>query len=331
MSTVVREPDVVSPDTLVANWCAQLAGTPTRVALADGDDPRVVTAAARLAELGVLPVLVARRDRVRDVAEREEVRLDERVTIAEPDVLVDGLAGEVLADRLPGVGADPLALAVAAVPAGLADACVAGASRPTAEVLRAAIRVVGTAPGARCVTSSFLMALPDGRLIGYGDCAVLPEPDAPQLAEVAVATSHTYATLTGAEPAVAMLSFSTKGSAEHASVGLVREATTLVTERDPRLAIDGELQFDAALLDSVGRSKANGSPVAGRANVFIFPNLAAGNIGYKITERLAGARAYGPILQGLAAPVNDLSRGCRSADIVAVSAISALQANAAAD
>lgn len=329
MSTVVREPDVASPDTLVASWCAQLADTPTRVALADGDDPRVVTAAARLVELGVLPVLVARRDRVHDVAEREGVWLDERVTIAEPDALIDGLAGEVLADRLPGIGADPLALAVAAVPAGLADACVAGASRPTAEVLRAAIRVVGTAPGARCVTSSFLMALPDGRLIGYGDCAVLPEPDAPQLAEVAVATSHTYATLTGAEPAVAMLSFSTKGSAEHASVGLVREATALVTERDPGLAIDGELQFDAALLDSVGRSKANGSPVAGRANVFIFPNLAAGNIGYKITERLAGARAYGPILQGLAAPVNDLSRGCRSADIVAVSAISALQANAA--
>ncbi|MPY83122.1 MAG: phosphotransacetylase [Actinophytocola sp.] len=326
MSTVAPEPEVTTPDALVARWCARLAGT--RVALADGDDPRVVTAAARLAGLGVTPVLVARVDRVQEVAEREGVRLDE-VTIAEPDDLAAGTAGEVLAEQLPGVGADPLALAVAAVPAGLADACVAGASRPTAEVLRAALRVVGTAPGARCVTSSFLMALPDGRLIGYGDCAVLPEPDAPQLAEVALATSRTYATLTGTEPAVAMLSFSTKGSAEHSSVGLVREATALVTERDPTLAIDGELQFDAALLDSVGRSKANGSPVAGRANVFIFPNLAAGNIGYKITERLAGAKAYGPILQGLAAPVNDLSRGCSSDDIVAVSAISALQAAAA--
>lgn len=329
MSTVAPEPQVAAPDALVAGWCARLAGTPTRVALADGDDPRVVTAAARLVELGVTPVLVARADRVRDVAEREGVRLDERVTVAEPHALAEGPAGAVLAERLPGVGADPLALAVATVPAGLAHACVAGASRPTAEVLRAALRVVGTAPGAQSVTSSFLMALPDGRLIGYGDCAVLPEPDAPQLAEVAVATSHTYATLTGAEPAVAMLSFSTKGSAEHSSVGLVREATALVSQREPTLAIDGELQFDAALLDSVGRSKANGSPVAGRANVFIFPNLAAGNIGYKITERLAGARAYGPILQGLAAPVNDLSRGCRSADIVAVSAISALQAHAA--
>lgn len=326
MSTVAPEPEVTTPDALVARWCARLAGT--RVALADGDDPRVVTAAARLAGLGVTPVLVARADRVQEVAEREGVRLDE-VTIAEPDDLAAGTAGEVLAEQLPGVGADPLALAVAAVPAGLADACVAGASRPTAEVLRAALRVVGAAPGARCVTSSFLMALPDGRLIGYGDCAVLPEPDAPQLAEVALATSRTYATLTGTEPAVAMLSFSTKGSAEHSSVGLVREATALVTERDPTLAIDGELQFDAALLDSVGRSKANGSPVAGRANVFIFPNLAAGNIGYKITERLAGAKAYGPILQGLAAPVNDLSRGCSSDDIVAVSAISALQATAA--
>lgn len=326
MSTVAPEPEVTTPDALVARWCARLAGT--RVALADGDDPRVVTAAARLAGLGVTPVLVARADRVHEIAEREGVRLDE-VTIAEPDDLAAGTAGEVLAEQLPGIGADPLALAVAAVPAGLADACVAGASRPTAEVLRAALRVVGTAPGARCVTSSFLMALPDGRLIGYGDCAVLPEPDPPQLAEVALATSRTYATLTGTEPAVAMLSFSTKGSAEHSSVGLVREATALVTERDPMLAVDGELQFDAALLDSVGRSKANGSPVAGRANVFIFPNLAAGNIGYKITERLAGAKAYGPILQGLAAPVNDLSRGCSSDDIVAVSAISALQATAA--
>lgn len=324
------------PDELVRRWCERLTGFRPRVALAEGNDPRVVRAAAELAELGIIPVLVARPEEAHDAAAQAGVRLGSRVRIASPAELDAGVAGEVLAARLasakPEVAAaaqgDPLYLAVAAVSAGLADACVAGSTRPTADVLRAALRVVGTAPGSPCVSSSFLMVLPDGRLLAYGDCAVLPEPDVDQLAEVAVATSDTFRTLAGAEPAVAMLSFSTKGSADHASVDLVRAASGRVRHRSPQLAVDGELQFDAALLESVGRSKASGSTVAGRANVFIFPNLAAGNIGYKITERLAGARAYGPILQGLAAPVNDLSRGCGSADIVAVAVISALQARA---
>lgn len=329
---------VLAPvDELVAGWCARLAGFQPRVALADGHDPRVVGAAAHLAELGVTPLLIASGEDVRRAAADVGVRLDARVKIVSPEQLRAGRAGEVLMERLALVDAglarqwssDPLFLAVATVPAGLADACVAGSARPTAEVLRSALRVVGMAPGRRCVSSSFLMVLPDGRSIAYGDCAVLPEPDVEQMAEVAIATSDTFTTLVTAEPAVAMLSFSTKGSADHASVELVRAATRRVRERAPGLAVDGELQFDAALLESVGRTKATGSAVAGRANVLIFPNLAAGNIGYKITERLAGARAYGPILQGLAAPVNDLSRGCSSEDIVAVAAISALQARAA--
>ncbi|EMY34236.1 phosphate acetyltransferase, partial [Arthrobacter crystallopoietes BAB-32] len=205
-----------------------------------------------------------------------------------------------------------------------------GANRPTADVLRAALRVAGTDPDAHCVSSSFLMSLPDGRRFGYGDCAVLPEPDPEQLAEIAISTSRTFEALTGEEPKVAMLSFSTKGSADHASVQLVRQATERVRERAPGLSVDGELQFDAALLKSVGDHKAPDSDVAGCANVFIFPNLAAGNIGYKITQRLAGAEAYGPILQGLALPVNDLSRGCSASDIVNVALISIMQSQSTA-
>lgn len=333
----LAEPARVPVDGLLKSWCDRLTGFRPRVALAEGHDPRVVRAAAELAELGIIPVLVSTPAEAHAAADAAGVRLGSRIRIASPEDLSAGLAGQVLAERLASsrpetaraAQGDPLYLAVAAVTAGLADACVAGSTRPTADVLRAALRVVGTAPGSACVSSSFLMVLPDGRLLAYGDCAVLPEPDADQLAEVAIATSDTFRTLAGTEPAVAMLSFSTKGSADHASVDMVRAAGGKVLERSPGLAVDGELQFDAALLESVGRAKAGGSTVAGRANVFVFPNLAAGNIGYKITERLAGARAYGPILQGLAAPVNDLSRGCGSADIVAVAVISALQAKAA--
>ena len=221
---------------------------------------------------------------------------------------------------------DPVLIGVAAVRAGIVHGCVAGASRPTADVVRAALRLIGMAPGRRTLSSSFVMVLPDGRTLGYGDCAVVPEPDAEQLAEIAIATAETYAAVVGDTPVIAMLSFSTKGSAEHASVDVVREATEIVHRMRPDLAVDGELQLDAALVPHVGAAKAPGSPVAGRANVLVFPNLAAGNIAYKATERLAGAEALGPLLQGLAAPVNDLSRGCAPADVLNISIITAAQA-----
>ncbi|MFM9135333.1 MAG: phosphate acyltransferase, partial [bacterium] len=166
--------------------------------------------------------------------------------------------------------------------------------------------------------------------LAYGDCAVVPEPDAAQLADIAISTADTFAALVGEGPVVALLSFSTKGSADHSSVDVIREALVRIRRERPGLDVDGELQFDAAFVPHVGAAKAPGSPTAGRANVFVFPNLAAGNIAYKITERLAGADAYGPLFQGLAAPVNDLSRGCSAEDVYNISAITAAEAVAAA-
>lgn len=221
---------------------------------------------------------------------------------------------------------DPLAVAVAAVRVGLADGCVAGATRPSAEVVKVALRIIGLGEGYSTLTSSFIMVLPDGSIRGYGDCAVVPEPSARQLAQIAVSTAETFAAIADEAPVIAMLSFSTKGSARHSSVDVVCEATALVREWHPDLMVDGELQFDAAIVPEVAASKAPGSMVAGRANVLVFPNLAAGNIGYKMTERLAGAVALGPLLQGLAAPVNDLSRGCSAQDIVNISILTGVQA-----
>jgi phosphotransacetylase len=211
---------------------------------------------------------------------------------------------------------------------GSADAAVAGCRNPSGDVIRAGLHMIGLRPGHSTVSSSFLLRTPDGRSLAFGDCAVVPEPDETQLADIALATAGTFGSLTGEDPVVAMLSFSTLGSADHASVRRVREATRLVRERDPGLCVDGEMQFDAALVASVAEQKAAGSSVAGRANVFVFPNLAAGNIGYKIAQRLGGADAFGPILQGLRAPMNDLSRGCDAEDVVSVAVISALQAQA---
>ncbi|PQZ94555.1 recombinase [Arthrobacter sp. MYb227] len=333
MTIAPVRPSGVDENMLARFLASTTDGARGRIVLADGEDQRAVEAAVVLNSLGVEVILVGEHDAVAAMAQQQGISLTADTTIMGVAQLHDGPAGMLLAGTCAELGAektagwldDPLFLAVAAVPAGLADAVVAGATRPTADVLRAALRLVGTAPGTTTVSSSFLMRLADGRYVGYGDCAVIPVPDAGQLADIAISTADTFATLTGQEPAVAMLSFSTAGSAEHETVSAVRQATGLARTRNPGLKVDGELQFDAALLESVAASKAPASTVAGHANVFIFPNLAAGNIGYKITQRLAGAQAYGPILQGLAAPVNDLSRGACVADIVNVSLISMMQ------
>jgi phosphotransacetylase len=318
-------------DELYQEWVNALGSHEPRVVLADGDDPRAAKAAGWLAEhTSVQPVLVTA-----DATSRERtppgVDLVSTADLAADERVVEALRLKANGEVRPGAEVDalrqdPLYLATAYVAAGRAEACVAGAARTTADVIRAGLKVIGLREGVSSVSSCFLIVLPDGRRLAYGDCAVLPVPDDRQLADIAIATAGTFENLTGEEPAVAMLSFSTLGSADHPEVDRVRAATQIVRSLQPGLCIDGELQFDAAILESVGRSKADGSPVAGRANVLIFPNLAAGNIGYKITERLAGASAIGPVLQGLRAPLNDLSRGCSSMDVAAVSLVSALQA-----
>jgi phosphate acetyltransferase len=208
----------------------------------------------------------------------------------------------------------------------MADGFVAGSTASTGDVLRAAFQCVGMPEGISIVSSFFLMILPE-RTLSFADCAVVPDPDAQQLADIAVTTADNHKILTGEEPYVAMLSFSTKGSAEHELLDKVKEATKIAQTKRPDLNIDGEMQFDTAIIDSIGKKKAPGSKVAGRANVLVFPDLNAGNIGYKIAQRLGGAEAVGPVVQGLKKPLFDLSRGCSVDDIVNTSAIAALMAN----
>lgn len=207
----------------------------------------------------------------------------------------------------------------------MADGFVAGSTASTADVLRAAIQCVGMPEGISIVSSFFLMIFPE-KTYSFGDCAVVPNPDANQLADIAISTAVNHQKLTGEEPYVAMLSFSTKGSAKHELIDKVLEATEIVKQKRPDIKVDGELQFDAAVVDSIGKKKAPESDVAGRANVLIFPDLQAGNIGYKIAQRMGKAEAVGPVVQGLKKPLFDLSRGCSVDDIVSTAAIAALMA-----
>lgn len=225
---------------------------------------------------------------------------------------------------------DPLYLATLLIKTGEADGEVAGAQNATGNVLRPAFQIVKTLPGISVVSGAFLMLLKDNpyvpeNILVFADCAVHPDPTASELAEIAVSTALTAKSIAGLEPRVAMLSFSTKGSAKHAFCDKVIEATRIAREKAPWLQIDGELQADAAIVEAVGMSKAPGSPIAGKANVLVFPNLETGNIAYKLVQRLAGAEAIGPVLQGMAAPINDLSRGCSVSDIVNLVAITANQ------
>jgi phosphate acetyltransferase len=227
---------------------------------------------------------------------------------------------------------DPLYLAVLLIKTGEADGEVAGANNATGDVLRPAFQIVKTQPGMSAVSGAFIMVLKNetfgqNGILVFADCAVNPDPTAKELAEIAVASAQTARAIAGIEPRVAMLSFSTKGSAKHAKVDRVVEATALAKLLDPTLLIDGELQADAAIIEAIGRKKAPGSNVAGTANVLVFPSLESGNIAYKLVQRMADAQAIGPVLQGLAAPINDLSRGCSVDDIVNLVAITVNQAN----
>lgn len=297
------------------------------IVLPEGDDPRVKQASRFLVDHEICTVTVLQNS---EEDKREEFRqINMQHDLPNEEAYIQSL-WEKRKHKLSNIDEaknllrNSLYYGASMVDAGLADGCVAGSTATTAEVIRAAIHVLGLKQGTSVVSSTFLMAMPDGNVYTYADCGVVPYPDENQLADIAIDSAQTHRLLTRQEPKVAMLSFSTKGSALHPRSELVRNALAMAREKDPELIIDGELQFDAAFEPGVAQRKAPNSTVGGRANVFIFPNLDAGNIAYKITERMAGATATGPILQGLARPMMDLSRGCSWQDIVNAACVAIL-------
>ncbi len=316
-----------------------------RIVLPEGDDIRTVQAAVLARTEGIADIILLGNEAIINQNARQ-LNVDiSGIKIIKPEDdhnfnefvslyfqkrrhkgLTQGKAHEIMKH--------PLYFGAAMVDRGLVDGSVAGAVNTTGDVLRAALHLVGMTPGINTVSSCFIMVLPqkiagiDHQIFTFADSGVVPQPTTEQLAAIAVISAKSHKALVGEEPVVAMLSFSTKGSAEHEDIDKVIEATRLAKEMDPALNLDGELQGDAALLASVGSRKAPGSPVAGKANVLIFPDLDAGNIAYKLVQRLAGADAYGPILQGLDKPCHDLSRGCNADDILTMIAIAVAQTRA---
>ena len=322
---------------------ARAKANPRRIVLPEGDEPRTLEAANILLkdEIAHL-ILIGNPDTIRKMASERGFEYISRARIVDPEsdpkmadyahLLYElrkakGMTEEEAARK----AKDPLYLGCLMIKAGDADGEIAGARGTTADTIRPAFQILKTKPGVGIVSGAFLMITPakhlgENGILVFADCAVNPCPNATELAQIAISTAETARSLAGIEPKVAMLSFSTKGSAKHELIDKVTEALRIAKELAPDLAIDGELQADAALIPSVAEKKAPGSNVAGQANVLVFPDLQAGNIGYKLVERFSGADAIGPILQGIAAPVNDLSRGCKVQDIVQMVVITANQA-----
>ncbi|MGJ4850339.1 phosphate acetyltransferase [Bacillota bacterium Meth-B3] len=323
-------------DRIKARACADVK----HIVLPEGEETRNIRAAAKIARAGIARItLLGDPAKTREAAGETDLT---GVTIVNPAASSKAAAyAEALYEIRKAKGmtleearalvADPMYYGVMMVKMGDADGLVSGAIHSTGAMLKPALQIIKAKPGMKTVSSCFLMECPDrsfghdGVMI-FADCAVIPSPTAEELANIALGAADSARALAEMEPKVAMLSFSTKGSAKHDLVTKVQEATKIAKQMAPELLLDGELQLDAALVEEIGRLKCPGSPVAGQANTLVFPDLGAGNIGYKLVQRLAGAEAYGPVLQGIAKPCNDLSRGCSVDDIVATVAITAVQA-----
>ena len=300
---------------------ARAAGRRARLVFPEAADPRITQAARELERLKIADPILIGMGGIEPATDPRLRRVAEFLRERRPHAVKDGRHALDLAT-------DPVRFAAALVALGEADGCVAGVGTTTADVVRAALWAIGTRPGIASVSSAMYLGLPDGRVLTYTDIGVVPTPTPVQLAESAVAASRDRAGLVGDAPVVAFLSFSTHGSATGPEVERVREALRLFRELAPGIIADGELQLDAAMIPAVAARKCPDSPVAGAANVLVFPSLDAGNIAYKLTERFAGASAAGPLLQGLAHPMSDLSRGAGLDDIVDVATLVALQAAA---
>ena len=327
---------------LIQDIIARAKANKQRIVLPEGTEERTIKAADQLLKDEIADIiLIGNPSEIKDLAKQYNLSHIDKATIIDPlnndkKEIYTNLLFELrkkkgmTLEQAEKLVENPLYLGCLMIKNGEADGEIAGAQNTTGDVLRPALQIIKTSPGISVVSGAFLMfvqdkAYGDGVLV-FADCAVMPNPNAQELAEIAISTAQTTKAIVGVEPRVAMLSFSTKGSAKSELADKVIEATRIAKEMAPELQIDGELQADAALVPSIGNSKAPGSSTAGKANVLVFPNLECGNISYKLVQRLGNAEALGPILQGIAAPVNDLSRGCSVDDIYKMVAICANQA-----